>query len=148
MADPTDFRQLVFKKGAPLLEEGKNGDAVYLIKSGRVEVRKGVRRDYPQLLGIRGPGDILGEMAMFDDRPHMATAIALEDTTVLVMSRDEFQRQLEPMAPIMKATIRVIVKRAREMADLLLAKPDPVNWRKWKSSRLRCSSSAFSLRTT
>lgn len=132
MPEESKFRHLKFKKGAVILEEGKTGEDVYLIKSGKVEIRKGIRHDNPLILGVRNAGGIIGEMAMFDGGPHMAAAIALEDTVVTAMSRPEFQRRLDSLEPIVKGTVKVIIERAREMAEMLAQKPGPANWRDWK----------------
>lgn len=132
MAQQQGFRKLTFQKHAVLLEEGRAGDNVYLIVSGKVEIRKGIRKKSPQVLGIRGPGEVIGEMAILDDHPHMATAVALQKTIVTAMSRQEVRARVEAMDPIIKGMIAQLIKRAREMADLLMAKPAPVNWHDWK----------------
>ena len=120
MTDPEIFKTRTFRKGDILLSEGERHDDVFLIVKGKVEVRKGLRHDFPYIFGVKGPGNIIGEMAAFDDQPHMATVIALEDTTVTVMSRDEFQRRLNAMDPLMKGAILAVVKRARQMADTVV----------------------------
>ena len=116
------FKTRSFRKGETLLEEGELHDDVFLIVKGKVEVRKGLRDDFPYVFGIKGAGDIIGEMAAFDNQPHMASVIALEDTIVTVMSRDEFQRRLSAMDPIVRGAILAVVRRAREMAELLVEK--------------------------
>lgn len=115
-----DFQRLKLKAGDVLFEEGTVGDAVYMITSGKVEIRKKANDGTDEIIGVKGQGDILGEMAMIDDSPHMATVVAIEDTVISAMSRAEFQRHLETMSPIMRGTVRVIVQRTREMADLLV----------------------------
>ena len=120
---PSDsFKTRIIHKGETLLKEGEIHDDVFLIVKGKVEVRKGLRHDFPYVFGVKGPGDIIGEMAAFDDQPHMASVVALEDTTVTVMTRNEFQRRLNAMDPLMKGAILAVVRRAREMAELLLEK--------------------------
>jgi CRP-like cAMP-binding protein len=122
MTDSDSFKTRSFRKGETLLEEGELHDDVFLIVKGKVEVRKGLLDDFPYVFGIKGAGDIIGEMAAFDNQPHMASVIALEDTIVTVMSRDEFQRRLSTMDPIVRGAILAVVRRAREMAELLVEK--------------------------
>jgi CRP-like cAMP-binding protein len=122
MTNSGTFTTRNLHKGETLLKEGEIHDDVFLIVKGRVEVRKGLRDDFPYVFGIKGPGDIIGEMAAFDNQPHMASVVALEDTIVTVMSRDEFQRRLTSMDPIVRGAILAVVRRAREMADLLVEK--------------------------
>ena len=122
MTHSDSFKTRSFRKGETLLKEGELHDDVFLIVKGKVEVLKGLRHDFPYVFGIKGPGDIIGEMAAFDDQPHMASVIALEDTIVTVMTRDEFQRRLSVMDPIVRGAILAVVRRAREMAELLVEK--------------------------
>ena len=126
------FATRVFRKGEYLLKEGQRDAGVFLITKGKVEIRVGVLDDSPVVLGTRGPGDVLGEMAAVDDQPHMASAVALEETTATVMSRTEFQRRLNAMDPIMRGTILAIVGRAREMGEFLSEKGETINWHAWR----------------
>lgn len=133
MADEAkQFTRLTFKKGAMLLKEGEKGDAAYIIVSGKVEIRKGVASTNPQVLGVRARGDVIGEMALFDDRPHMASAVAVADTVVNAMSRQEFHRRLEAMDPAMRGIMKLMVGRVRDMADDLMKRRGEVNWADWR----------------
>ena len=60
-----------------ILREGVVGDTAYLILDGKVEIRLGASSDTPKLLATLGEGDVIGEMSLFDNRPHMASAIAI-----------------------------------------------------------------------
>lgn len=122
MTHSDSFKTRIVRKGETLLKEGEIHDDVFLIVKGKVEVRKGLRDDFPYVFGIKGAGDIIGEMAAFDDQPHIASVVALEDTTVTIMSREEFRRRLDSMDPIVKGAILAVVRRAREMAELLAEK--------------------------
>ncbi len=126
MADTEIFKTRVIRKGETLLKEGEVHNDVFLIVKGKVEVRKGLLQDFPFVFGVKGPGDIIGEMAAFDNEPHIASVVALEDTTVTVMTRTEFQRRLSAMDPIVKGAILAVVRRAREMAALLVEKNKPL----------------------
>jgi CRP-like cAMP-binding protein len=123
---PENFKTRVFGKGATLVKEGEKGNDVFLIVKGKVEVRKGRHADFPYVFGVKGPGEIIGEMAAFDDYPHIATVVALTETVVTVMSRAEFERRLNAMDPIMRGAILAVVRRAREMALMLSANFEPI----------------------
>lgn len=120
------FKTRVFNKGEVLVKEGTIHDDVFLIVKGKVEVRKGEQTDLSFVFGIKGPGEIIGEMAAFDDAPHVATVIALTETVATVMTRDEFQRRLNAMDPIMRGAILAVVRRAREMAWRLSENAEPI----------------------
>ena len=90
--DDTKFKRVTFAANQIIFEEGETGDAVYLIISGKVEIRAAVRSENPRMLAVLGEGEVVGEMALFGDCPHIASAIALEKTTVTAVSSDEFPR--------------------------------------------------------
>ncbi len=122
------FKTRTFNKGEFLVKEGETHDDVFLILKGKVEVRKGTLNDFPFVFGVKGPGEIIGEMAAFDDSPHIATVVALTETTVTVMTHDEFQRRLGAMDPIMRGAILAVVRRAREMARHLSEKKEQLRF--------------------
>jgi CRP-like cAMP-binding protein len=130
--DDLDFKHLTFEARNVLFEEGEQGEAAYLIREGAVEIRKGIHGDYPLILATRVKGDIIGEMALFDDHPHMATAVAVERTEVLAISRREFRRRVDEMDPAMKGIVILLVKRLRQMADDLMLGKTEVNWANWR----------------
>ena len=66
------FKKIDVPMGNVLFYEGEAGDACYLIKHGHIEICKGDEKNLVTLARL-GPGDIFGEMALFDQRPRMAT---------------------------------------------------------------------------
>ena len=75
-----DAGQIVFQEGDP-------GTAMFIIWSGRVAVVKG-DFDSPTVLGYRGVGEIVGEMALLEDEPRSASIVALEAVRLLRISRE------------------------------------------------------------
>ena len=132
MEDDLDFKHLTFEARKVLFEEGERGEAAYLIREGAVEIRKGIHGDYPLTLATRVKGDIIGEMALIDDHPHMATAVTVKRTEVLAISRREFRRRVDEMDPAMKGIVIFLVKRLRQMADDLMLGKNEVNWANWR----------------
>ena len=123
-----------FAANTTIFEEGEKGDAAYIIRSGRVEIRVGIHGSNPQILAELGKGDVLGELALFDNRPRMASAIALTDVEVIKMSGEEFLERLSTMDPAMKGMVLTMVTRVRKMADEFMRRKAEINWAKWKKS--------------
>jgi CRP/FNR family cyclic AMP-dependent transcriptional regulator len=71
--------------GAVVFEEGDVGEEMFGIIDGAFELRTTDR-----LIDTLGPDDVFGEMAVVDKSPRMATAIALEDSTLAVIDRHRF----------------------------------------------------------
>lgn len=73
-----------YRAGEILFEEGHTGRAVFIIRSGRVELSRR-STDGPQGLGVLGAGQIFGEMALLEKRPRTATATVVEDGAIYLL---------------------------------------------------------------
>ena len=129
----SSFKHLTFKKDDVLLKEGDISNVVYLILSGQVEVRKGMHGQNPRKLATLGKGHVIGELSLFGNMPHIATVIALEDTEVSAMSKDQFERMVDDMDPIMKGIIGMMAERLRQAIDELIPEAGNVNWEDWRN---------------
>ena len=104
----------IFRKGDVLVREGEQGDCAYIIETGNVEIL--VHREGQLVqIGTRGPGSLIGEMAMIDDKPRTATVRALDECHVMEMSREDFARRVEAADPVLKMVMRVIMARYRDV---------------------------------
>ena len=101
-----------FAKGEYLMKEGEVGKVGYVILSGRVEVYKTFESIQVRLVEL-GDGDCVGEMAMISDAPRSASVVALEKTTVIVITQDLIQRGLDKLPPWMDRLVRALVERLR-----------------------------------
>jgi diguanylate cyclase len=68
-----------------------------------------------QFVGTRGPGSLVGEMAIVDHAPRTATVRAVELCSVLEISREDFARRLSESDPVVRMTTQVILTRYRDM---------------------------------
>src|SRR5438093_7090345 len=69
-----------FSKGQAIFCEGDEGDGIYIVKSGEVQIIASLEQGEPRKLSRIGPGDFFGELAVLDSRPRSATAAAESDT--------------------------------------------------------------------
>ncbi|KWW97574.1 hypothetical protein TH66_18505 [Carbonactinospora thermoautotrophica] len=79
-----------YEAGEVLLREGERSHHVVLLLSGRVKVTSRAPSGYEAVLAIRGPGDILGELAWLDQMPRSATVTALERVHSRVIAGSTF----------------------------------------------------------
>jgi CRP/FNR family cyclic AMP-dependent transcriptional regulator len=103
-----------FPAGTRIVAEGSAGLGMYVITGGSVEIYTGegaTRRH----IAILGPGDIVGEMALVDDHPRSATALALADTQCLLITRDGFQTLVRRNAEIAWCIVPVLASRFRRL---------------------------------
>jgi serine/threonine-protein kinase len=131
--DDVKFERQTFRKGDLLVREGEPGDTAYFIVLGEVEIRKFERQTFrkgdllvreggtdTKILATRTRGDVIGEMALFDDEPPMASAVATKKTFVDVIPRDVFQGRIDEMDPAMRQIMKLMVQRIRDLSDELL----------------------------
>ena len=103
-----------FPVGAALFNEREPGDAVFVLMSGRVKLSCVTEAGREALLGIREPGDLIGEMSAIDGAPRSATAVALEPVEVLTVSRDAFVAFLDRTPGVALVLLRMIAPRLRD----------------------------------
>lgn len=110
--------------GVPVIHEGGSGDYMLLVLSGRVDVLKQAEDGGSRLMASVGPGMTLGEMSMLDGEPRFATCMAVEPTTVAVLTRDDMLRIIrdEPRlgAKILVNLVTLLSQRLRRTSAKLL----------------------------
>lgn len=79
-----------YKKGAIIFLDGDDAGEVVLIRTGQIKLTVGSVDGREVMIGMRGPGEIIGEMALIDQSPRSASAFALTPLDVLVLPIREF----------------------------------------------------------
>src|SRR5215470_11006093 len=87
------LHERVFEKGEIIFQEGDIGQGIFVVVSGKVRVDAS-HRLLKQALPEFGPGEMLGELTLFEDAPRLATAIATERTVMVALLRAEFSSLL------------------------------------------------------
>lgn len=106
--------QKTFKAGEIIMRQGDKGESAYIIESGRVEITIESPSGDTQLLGTRGPGTMIGEMAIVDSAPRTATIKAVEDCKLLEITKTAFTQKLKEADPVLRMTTKVILARYRD----------------------------------
>ena len=75
-----------FAAGETIIQEGDVGDAAYMIVSGRCRAVRSADGE-PENLGMMGPGEVFGEMALLLDEPRAASVIAIDPVVVTVLDK-------------------------------------------------------------
>ena len=109
---------LVVAPGTVIFRQGDPGDKFYLIRTGRVRV---FRQDagLETELAVLQAGDDFGEMALFMDEPRMATVAALEETRLMVLSKEQFQSILKDFPNVTFAFVRQMSERLLRNANVI-----------------------------
>jgi EAL domain-containing protein (putative c-di-GMP-specific phosphodiesterase class I) len=104
--------------GARLFSAGDVGDAAYLIVSGRLEIVL-ERPEGDLILAHRGPGEIVGEMAILDHQPRSAAVRALEDSELVVITEEQLSHRIAQTDPILRMCLGVVLARYRQTVAIL-----------------------------
>jgi signal transduction histidine kinase len=106
--------ELAYHAGQSVFQQGDPGDALYIVKSGWIQISiltdSGDRLPLSRIL----PGEIFGEMAVLDAEPRSATAMVAEETVVYRFPRRELLALLTESPPVALAVMRAISLRLRD----------------------------------
>lgn len=83
-------RSLSFRKNTVLMSEGETGESMYVVRSGSIKIFVSDEDGHEIVLYIEGPGSYIGEISLLDDAPRTASAVTLEKTEVLAISKSGF----------------------------------------------------------
>ena len=102
-----------YSAGDIIFSQGDLGDGFFHIESGEVEISAQISNDERRVFARVGPGEIFGEMAVLDDGPRSATAIAGTDTRAYFIGREELFRILQDNPEAMIRLLRFFSHRIR-----------------------------------
>lgn len=102
-----------YPKDTVVFFENEEGDFFFTIVQGRIKVTILGDDGREIILSVLGPGDFFGEMALLDNEPRSATAIAMEDSELLSLHRTDFQTVIGDNPAISHALIKVLTSRLR-----------------------------------
>jgi len=109
-----DLKRRSYTAGEALFYQGDTGKAVYIVESGTVRIYVHAEDGQEVSVVLYGPGDLFGEMSLLDQMPRSATAEALEDTVLWMMSGEDFYRHLHTSHQLALNVMLTLSTRLRE----------------------------------
>lgn len=107
-----------FAAGHVFFRPGDAGDHAFLLHTGQVEVLAGPAAA-PTRIGLFGPGEVFGEMALIEERPRSLTARAVSAGRFTPMSREDFEHQLMNDPARTRQYLRSLFERLRSLTARL-----------------------------
>jgi CRP/FNR family cyclic AMP-dependent transcriptional regulator len=107
------------RRGAVLFHEGDSGDQLYVIVEGKVKLGRTAPDGRENLLAILGPGQMFGELSLFDPGPRSATATAVIETTLVALSHADLLRWLEGRPVVAHGLLTQLASRLRKANDVV-----------------------------
>ncbi len=106
-------------RGETLFREGVQGDRLYVIVSGKVKLGRSSVDGRENLVAILGPGEMFGELSLFDPGPRNATATAIAETELIGLGHEAFTEFLKDHPAVAKALLAALARRLRRTNDSL-----------------------------
>jgi CRP/FNR family cyclic AMP-dependent transcriptional regulator len=103
-----------FSAGATLMYEGQVGTEVLVLVAGRVKVTYLTSEGREVILDFRGPGELLGEMAVFDGKPRSNTVAAIEAVEALAIPAADFKSLVATSATLSDKLLQNMIRRFRD----------------------------------
>ena len=113
------------KKDEQLFKEKDETSGLWLIHSGKIEISRVTADGWRQTLAVLTPGHFFGELSIIENRRHVASAVAMEETELLLLPKEDFERLFEEdmalACNIIKRIAIVMSKNLRRMNDKFLS---------------------------
>ncbi|MGH3509876.1 MAG: Crp/Fnr family transcriptional regulator [Nocardioidaceae bacterium] len=107
------------RRGEVLFHEGDAGDKLYVVTDGKVKLGRTSSDGRENLLAILGPGQMFGELSLFDPGPRSATVTAVTDTTLASLSHEDLLRWLDGRPAVARALLAQLAGRLRRANDVV-----------------------------
>ncbi|MEY3734161.1 MAG: hypothetical protein RL347_1520 [Actinomycetota bacterium] len=108
-----------------IFSEGEPGDRMYVILDGKVKLGQTSPDGRESLLAVLGPGEVFGELSLFDPGPRTATATAVTDTVVVGLGHGDLRPWLTGRPEVAEALLQALAQRLRRtneaLADLVFS---------------------------
>ena len=124
--NPTDLESLAaklrrrsFQRGEVIFHQDDPGDRLHFIATGLVKISIVSREGRENDITLLGIGDCFGEMSVLDGGLRSATAVAVEPTETMTLSRDDFLSFVKDHSQVALQIIVLMVRRLRAMDELI-----------------------------
>ena len=107
------------RRGEVLFHEGDAGDKLYIVLDGKVKLGRTSSDGRENLLTVLGPGEMFGELSLFDPGPRTATATAVSDAQLVGLGNADLQSWLTGRPEVARHLLQALARRLRRTNDSL-----------------------------
>jgi CRP/FNR family cyclic AMP-dependent transcriptional regulator len=119
------MNEVTLPRGDTLFREGDSGDCLYVITDGKIKLGRAAADGRENILAILGPGEMFGELSLFDPKPRTATAVAVVDSTLMSLGHHALDQLLTGRPAVAEAMLAALAQRLRRtnesLADLVFS---------------------------
>lgn len=106
-----------YPKNSVIINEGDHTDSLYVILSGKVKIFLTDDQQKEVIVAIQRAGDYFGELALLDEAPRSASVMTMEPCTLLMITRNAFERHLATEPKIAISLMRGVAERLRATTE-------------------------------
>jgi len=120
-----EITEVDLSRGATLFYEGDPGDQLYFIVSGKMKLGRTASDGRENLVAVMGPGEIFGEMALFDPSPRSTSATAVSETRLAGLKHENLRKVIQHSPEVSAQLLQALARRLRRtnenLADLVFS---------------------------
>ncbi len=105
-------------RGERLFSEGDTGDKLYIILSGKIKLTKSAPDGRENLLSVHGPGEMFGELSLFDPIPRTSSATAVTNAELAGVAHDDLRAWLSTRPEVAMHLLQALAKRLRRINEI------------------------------
>src|SRR5690348_17983055 len=106
-------------RGDRLFDEGDAGDRLYVVLEGKIKLTRTAPDGRENLLAVMGPGEMFGELSLFDPRPRTASAVAVTECRLAGLGHDDLRPWLTGHPEVAVHLLRALAQRLRKTNDVM-----------------------------
>jgi CRP/FNR family transcriptional regulator len=105
-------------RGDRLFDEGDAGDRLYVVLEGKIKLTRAASDGRENLLSVLGPGEMFGELSLFDPRPRTSSAVAVTDVRLAALAHADLLNWLTGRPDVALHLLRALARRLRRANDV------------------------------
>jgi CRP/FNR family transcriptional regulator, cyclic AMP receptor protein len=105
-------------RGERLFAEGDTGDKLYIILAGKIKLTKAAPDGRENLLSVHGPGEMFGELSLFDPIPRTSSATAVTKTELAGVAHDDLRAWLSTRPEVAMHLLQALAQRLRRINEV------------------------------
>jgi CRP/FNR family transcriptional regulator len=106
-------------RGEHLFLEDQEGDRLYVVLDGKIKLTRTASDGRENLLSVLGPGEMFGELSLFDPRPRTSTASAVTDASVAALAHGALREWLKSHPDVSWHMLQALARRLRRANDVV-----------------------------
>ncbi|HXB48123.1 MAG TPA: Crp/Fnr family transcriptional regulator [Streptosporangiaceae bacterium] len=105
-------------RGERLFSEGDDGEKLYIILAGKIKLTKAAPDGRENLLSVHGPGEMFGELSLFDPIPRTSSATAVTSARLAGLAHDDLRAWLSTRPEVAMHLLQALAQRLRRINDV------------------------------